>query len=154
MKRICVLLLICLLALPACFDDDTTKPKNDNGDGPETSPYSGAFLIADTLDSNTCAMPAPLGIDENVVVVGDSINFAGFPGVWDSLTATGSGTTPETTIPVDPPDCYAYQTVTFSITFTDTDHFYGTYGASFRKDPECPNPDPCSYTYRIGGTRP
>ncbi|UCF05576.1 MAG: hypothetical protein JSV33_00645 [bacterium] len=153
MKTALVFLIILILVLPACFDDGPTGPSTKNDDDDDKSPYSGAFMITDTLVSNDCVIPVPPGTVVNVTVVGDSINFAGFPGDWDSLTATGTGTSPETTIPVDPPDCYSYQTITFSIRFTDTNHFYGMFGADIRKDPGCPNPDPCSFTYRIGGSR-
>jgi hypothetical protein len=88
-----------------------------------------------------------------VVIEGDSIWFGGFPGEWDEGTLTGTGDTPEYTVPVDPPDCYAYYTVVFEITYVNADSFSGTYGASYRKDPGCINPDPCSFLYNISGSR-
>lgn len=153
MKKLLALGLILLIALPACFDDDPSKPDKKNDDDPYVSPYSGSFTIADTLVANSCAVPAPPSAVTNVTIEDTTILFGTFGGTWDSLTLTGSGTSPEVTVPVNPPDCYAYYTVTFSITYTDTDHFYGTYSVAYRKDPECPNPDPCSYSYRIGGSR-
>lgn len=152
MRKILLCSLALLIVLPACFDEDPTKPA-DKDDDNDSSPYSGSFTIADTLDYSTCAAPTVGPTPVTVVTVRDTtILFGTFAGEWDSLTLTGSGTAPEVTVPV-PPYCNAYYTVSFSITYTDLDHFYGTFDVSFRKEPECPNPDPCSYRYRIGGTR-
>ncbi len=140
------LTILALLALTGC-GDDPAKPK------PQPT-YSGTFIIADTLSFNDCAIPAPLGYSVNVTVAGDSIVFAGFHGSWDPVEKRGQGVSPEVTVPVTPPTCNAYYTVTFDITYTDYDHFYGTYRADYTKDPTCPNPDPCYFEYRIGGTRP
>lgn len=152
MKILLVLLVIMALSVSACFDDSPTGPSNNNGGG-TGSKYSGTFTITDTLAANSCAVPAPPSIVMTVTVIGDSIWLGTFPGAWDPVTTSGGGTSPETKVPVDPPECFAYYTVTFHITFTDPDHFYGTYGATYTKDPGCPNPDPCTFTYRIGGTR-
>jgi hypothetical protein len=138
------------LALVSCSDDNPSEPEDGN---PDISQYSGSFMVTDTLEFNDCAIPAPLGATVNVIVEGDSIFFGGFWGDWDEATLTGGGTSPETTVPVDPPTCYAYYTVTFEITYANADTFYGTYGVSNRKDATCPNPDPCSYLYRIRGAR-
>jgi hypothetical protein len=138
-----------ILALVSCSDDNPSEPEDEN---PPVSPYSGSFTIADTLDYNDCTAP-PVYLDVvNVTVEGDSIRFAGFWGDWDEGTLTGGGVSPEVTIPI-PPICNSYYTFSFEITYTDTDHFYGWYHLSYRKDPECPNPDPCEYQYRIGGSR-
>ena len=153
MKKTLAFLIILALSLPACFGDDGTKPSKKDDDEPDTSPYSGSFLIADTLDVNTCLVPTPPSTVTNITVEDATILFGTVAGVWDSLTLTGSGTSPEVTVPVDPPTCNAYYTISFSITYTDTDHFHGTYDVSYRKDAGCPNPDPCSYRYRIGGSR-
>lgn len=142
--------LLAALALVSCFDDNPAEPKKKDSD---LSPYSGTFAVTDTLEFGDCAVPAPLGAAVNVIVEGDSISFAGFWGDWDEATLTGGGTSPETTVPVDPPTCYAYYTATFEITYANADTFYGTYGASFRKDAACPNSDPCSFLYRIRGAR-
>jgi hypothetical protein len=152
MKKLTALVLMLIITLPACFDDDPSKPSKKDDDT-DVSPYSGAFIIADTLVANSCAFPAPPQTVTNVAIEDTTILFGTFGGKWDSLALTGSGTSPEVTVPVNPPECYAHYTVTFSITYTDTDHFYGTYSVAYRKDPGCPNPDPCSYSYRIGGTR-
>ena len=152
MKKIVYLAaLAAALALISCFDDDPVKTKNDDPD--PISPYSGTFSITDTLDQNSCAVAAPIGAIVNIIVEGDSIYFGGFWGNWNEGTLTGAGISEEVTIPVDPPDCFSHYTVTFSITYTDADTFYGTYGSSFRKDPGCTNPDPCSFLYRIRGVR-
>ncbi|MBN2069966.1 MAG: hypothetical protein JW814_00805 [Candidatus Krumholzibacteriota bacterium] len=152
MKYLLIVSLVLSLSLAACFDDNPSKPKD--GDEEDISPYTGTFTLDFELLSNTCAIPAPPGNTVNITIIGDSlITFGTVAGDWDSLTTSGSGVSDETTVPVIPPDCYSYYTVTFNITFSDLDNFTGTYGASYRKDEECPNPDPCSFEYSITGTR-
>ncbi len=146
-------LLIVLFAcaiLAACSDDPADPVDGDDDTG---SPYSGVFAIVSVPVTNNCVVPAPPLDMTNVVIDGDSIWFGGFPGEWDEGTLTGTGDTPEYTVPVVPPDCYAYYTVVYEITYVNADSFSGTYGASYRKDPECPNPDPCSFLYNITGSR-
>ena len=142
--------LLCCAVLVACSDDPA-----DPGDGEDDpgSPYSGSFLIESELVGNNCLFPTPPSAITSVVVDGDSIWFAGFPGEWDANTLTGTGDTPEYTVPVDPPDCYAYYKVIYQITYINADSFSGTYGSDFRKDPECLNPDPCAFRYNITGSR-
>jgi hypothetical protein len=149
-KTAAVMLGIMLMMLFAC-GDDPAEPENGNGD--PASPYSGTFQIEYELVSNDCVVPAPPSAFTTVTVRGDSIWFGSFPGVWDESTLTGTGDTPEYTVPVLPPDCYSYYTVVYEITYVTADSFSGTYGSDFRKDAECPNPDPCSFRYNITGSR-
>lgn len=128
------------MALLIGCGEDPADPVNDDKD--PVSPYSGYFLMESSLISSSCLIPVPPSAMTTVVVEGDSISFAGFPGAWDEGTLTGTGDTPEYTVPVDPPDCYAYYTVVYEITYINADSFRGTYGANYRKDPECLNPDP------------
>jgi hypothetical protein len=156
MKKLLIITAALALAISACFDDNPSGPDGDGGEDDGNGgiyPASGSFTIEDTLESNDCVIPVPLSEVIDITISGNLIIFEGISGDWDRDSASGSGTSPETTVPVDPPECNAYYTINFSIVFIDEDHFYGTYGASYRKDNECPNPDPCSYTYRIGGTR-
>jgi hypothetical protein len=138
-------------ALLAACDGDPADPVIEDDD--PVSPYSGIFAIESTPVSNNCAVPVPPSAMTTVAVAGDSIVFGGFPGHWDEGTLTGTGDTPEYTVLVDPPDCYAYYTVVYEITYVNADSFSGTYGANYIKDPECPNPDPCSFLYNITGSR-
>jgi len=152
MKRLFpVLALLFGLSTLICCSEDPVN--NDDGDGGQTSPYSGIFLMESSLVSNDCAVPSPPPTTMTVVVEGDSIWFGGFPGSWDESTLTGTGDTPEYTVPVMPPECYAYYTVVYEITYVTADSFSGTYGINNRKDPGCPNPDPCSFLYDITGSR-
>jgi len=139
------------LVLAGCFDDDPSGP--DGGEEEEMHPCEGYFTLAETLDANTCAVPSPPGGSVTISIEGDSIWFGAFPGEWNEEERSGGGTSGEYTVPVDPPDCYAYYTVTWAIDYTDEDSFSGTWSASYRKEPECLNPLPCSFLYRIGGTR-
>ena len=150
-RYIPLFIILFSIALLTCCDGDPADPVN--GDDDPVSPYSGTFFIESTLVSNTCLVPAAPPAMMSVVVDGDSIVFGGFPGEWNEVTSTGTGNTPEYTIPVLPPDCYAYYTVVYEITYVNADSFSGTYGANYRKDPECPNPDPCSFLYNITGSR-
>lgn len=143
---------VAALSVASCFDDEPVKPKKDDQD-PVVSPYSGYFAVADTLEYGLCASPPVRLTTVHVNIEGDSIYFGGFWGDWDEATLTGGGTSPEVTIPVTVPTCYAYYTFSFEIVYSDVDHFNGWYHVSYRKDPECPNPDPCEYRYRIGGSR-
>ena len=152
MKRFFSLLFILLcVALFTYCGDDPADPGEDNGD--PVSPYSGLFQVESELVTNNCAIPVPPGAVLSVVVEGDSILFGGFPGDWDESTLTGTGDTPEYTIPVIPPTCYSYYIVVYEITYVNADSFSGTYGSDFRKDPGCPNPDPCAFRYNITGSR-
>ena len=150
LKKYLLLLTILLLAaiLIACGEDPVKTDDDDPG-----SPYSGTFWVENELVSNDCVVPSPPFGLINVIVEGDSIWFATFPGVWAADTLTGTGDTPEYTMPVDPPECYAYYTVVYEITYVTADSFSGTYGAHYRKDPGCLNPDPCSFMYNITGSR-
>ena len=150
--RICtVVLLAASIVLAGCFDDDPSDPEGGNGE--EMHPYEGYFALAETLETNTCVIFAPQGGYVTITIEGDSIWFGTFPGEWNEAEKSGGGTSGEYTVPVDPPDCYAYYTVTWAVEYTDEDSFTGFWSASYRKDPECPNPQPCSYTYRMTGTR-
>ena len=144
------IVLFCCGILVACSDDPADP--GDVEDDP-VSPYSGIFMIQSDLASNSCLIPTPPSVMTTVVVDGDSIWFASFPGEWDANTLTGTGDTPEYIVPIDPPDCNAYYTVIYEITYINADSFSGTYGASYRKDPACPNPNPCSFQYNITGSR-
>jgi len=152
MKRCLLLpaLWLCISLFVCCSEDPV---KNADEEGGPTSPYSGIFRIESSLVSNNCVVPSPPSTMMTAVIEGDSIWFGGFPGVWDESTLTGTGDTPEYTVPVDPPACYAYFTVVYEITYVSADSFSGTYGSSYRKDPGCPNPDPCSFLYDITGSR-
>jgi len=152
MKRFHPLLALVLgfSLLAACSDDPV---ETGDGDGGTSSPYSGIFLMESALSSSSCAVPSPPSTMMTVVIEGDSIWFGGFPGVWDESTLTGTGDTPEYTVPVSPPECYAYYKVVYEITYVTADSFSGTYGANYRKDQECPDPDPCSFLYDITGSR-
>ncbi len=153
MKKLLVPLVIMALSVSACLDDGPTGPPGD-GNGNGGSSYNGIFTIADTLAANSCRVPpVPPPVTVTVVVDEDSIWIDNYGGAWDPATLTGTGTSPEVKVPVDPPACNAYYTVTVTITFTDPDYFHGTYSVAYRKDAGCPNPDPCVYTYRIGGRR-
>jgi hypothetical protein len=144
-------IVLAIIAVIAACGDDPADP--DNGEDPEVSPYSGIFVIESELVSNNCVEPVPPTTMTTVVVEGDSILFGGFPGDWDEVSLTGTGDTPEYTVPVDPPECYAYYTIVYEIVYVNADSFSGTYGANYRKDPGCPNPDPCSFLYNITGSR-
>lgn len=150
-KYLPLLTALSLCAIFVTCGDDPADP--GDGDDDTGSPYSGVFSIESALVSNDCAVPSPPIPFTTVTVEGDSVWFGTFPGEWDEGTLTGTGDTPEYTVPVDPPDCYAYYTVVFEITYSSVDSFSGTYGASYRKDPDCPNPDPCSFLYNITGSR-
>lgn len=132
-------------------EDDPVDPKDDDDD--PGSPYSGIFLVESALITNDCAVPEPPSAMITVVIEGDSMLFGGFPGDWNEASLTGSGDVPEVTVPVIPPTCYAYYTVVYEITYLNADSFSGTYGADYRKDPGCLNPDPCSFRYNITGSR-
>jgi hypothetical protein len=149
-----IILAMGLAALCGACSESTTEP-TENGEttGGLDGEYEGTFTVTSTLDYNDCVLPAPLPVGVNITIDDDSITFAEFGGSWDTDTKTGSGVTPETTIPVTPPTCNAYYWVTFDITYTDKDHFSGTYRVDYRKDAECTNPDPCYYTYSISGAR-
>jgi hypothetical protein len=151
MRKISIPLIIMVFALSACLDDGPAAPPSTGNGG---SLYDGTFNIADTLVVNTCVSPpVPPPRTVTVAIDGDSIWIDSYRGAWDPDTKTGTGISPEVTVPVDPPACNAYYTVTVTITFVDPDYFIGTYSVAYRKDAGCPNPDPCSYTYKIGGTR-
>ncbi len=153
MKKALILLLVLSVSLAACSDDTTTNA-DDPDDDVEVSPYTGSFALDAELTSNSCAVPAPPGSYVNITVIGDTvITFGTIVGDWDSLATSGEGTSPETTVPVDPPECYAYYTVTFYVDFSDYNNFTGTYSASYTKDEVCPNPEPCSFEYAITGSR-
>ena len=152
MKKALILLMVLSVSLAACSDDNPTNPDDD--DDIEVSPYTGSFALDYEITFSTCAVPAPPGSFVNITVIGDTmITFGTIIGDWDSLATSGGGTSPETTVPVIPPDCYAYYTVTFYVDFSDYDNFTGTYGASYTKDAACPNPEPCSFEYHITGSR-
>ncbi|MBN2184518.1 MAG: hypothetical protein JW746_04245 [Candidatus Krumholzibacteriota bacterium] len=152
MKQVLITLMILSISLAACSDSNPSKPDDDNEE--ENSPYTGSFSLVSEIYENDCAVSAPPGSYVNITVIGDSvITFGTIVGDWDSLETSGGGTSEETTIPVLLPDCYAYYTVTFYVEFSDYDNFTGTYGASYRKDDECPNPEPCSFLYTITGSR-
>jgi hypothetical protein len=150
-KYLLILIVLSACSLLTACSEDPADPVDEEGD--PGSPYSGIFSVESELASNDCEIPAPPSAMTTVLVEGDSIWFGGFPGEWDEGTLTGTGDTPEYTVPVIPPDCYSYYTVVFEITYVNADSFSGTYGASYRKDPECPNPDPCSFLYNITGSR-
>jgi hypothetical protein len=149
-KRIALLVAAAAAAALISCSETTT---GTDGEIEKETEYGGIFLIISELVSNDCAIPVPPTEFVTISVEDDTIYFGSFAGDWDENTLNGAGTTPETTIPVDPPDCYAYFTVSFDITYVDADSFSGTYGSSYRKDPECPNPDPCSFLYNITGSR-
>ncbi len=153
MKRRFLPLLIILasVSLFTFCGEDPADP-GDAEDDPG-SPYSGLFQIRSELVTNNCAIPVPPNAITTIVIEGDSMMFGGFPGDWDEATLTGTGDTPEYTVPVDPPTCYSYYTVIYEITFVNPDSFSGTYGSDFRKDPGCINPDPCAFRYNITGWR-
>jgi hypothetical protein len=147
----CLTVLSAALSLFSCFDEDPVNTKDDDPD--PVSPYSGTFVIADSADYNTCLSPPVTFTTVNVRVEGDSIFFGGFWGDWDEGTLTGGGTSPEVTVPVIPPNCYAHYTFSFEIEYSDVNHFAGWYHLAYRKDPACPNADPCEYLFWIRGTR-
>jgi len=152
MKRFVSLLTILFsVALFTFCAEDPADP--GNGEDDPVSPYSGLFLIESELVTNNCAVPVPPSAMTTIVIEGDSMLFGGFPGDWDEAMLTGTGDTPEYTIPVIPPDCYAYYIVVYDITYINADSFSGTYGSDFRKDPECPNSAPCAFRYNITGSR-
>jgi hypothetical protein len=133
-----------------CSDDPVKTSDDDDDPG---SPYSGMFTVVSEQSYNDCAIPEPPAGTISVLIEGDSMLFGGFPGDWDEGSLTGTGDVPEVTVPVIPPSCYAYYTVVYEITYVNADSFSGTYGADYRKDPGCPNADPCSYRYNITGSR-
>lgn len=145
-----MMLLVAVAMFTYCGDDPVKTTDNDDDPG---SPYSGIFMVVSELITNNCAVPVPPSSMTTVVIEGDSMLFGGFPGDWDESSLTGTGDTPEYTVPVDPPECYSYYTIVYEITYVTADSFSGTYGADFRKDPGCPNPDPCSFRYNITGSR-
>ncbi|NIM20781.1 MAG: hypothetical protein GTO51_11220 [Candidatus Latescibacteria bacterium] len=148
MRRLIIYLVVLPLLMTASCGDDPTEPEDSNPN------YNGIFLISDTLDYSSCSITAPLGVSVDVTVVGTTITFAGFAGIRDPVDTRGYGATPETTVPIDPNNnCFGYYSITFDITYTDVDNFYGIYHVDYRYSPECQAPD-CSYEYRIGGTRP
>jgi len=153
LKRFLPLLIaISVSTIMVACGEDPAKP--DNEDDEPVSPYSGTFMIESELVTNSCVVPpVPPSAMTTVLVEGDSILFGGFPGDWDEGSLTGTGDTPEYTVPVIPPGCYAYYTVVYEITYINADSFSGTYGSDFRKDPECPNPDPCAFRYNVTGSR-
>jgi hypothetical protein len=143
-----ILILLAFLAASGC-DDNPVVPKKKSPPPPD---FSGTFLMADTLVSSTCQFPVGPGTLEDVTVWGDSIKFAGFYGSWDGAAKRGQGTDGPFTVPINPPDCWGYYTVMFDITFLDVDHFYGTWQIGYTYDVYCWT-NPCSYLYKIGGTR-
>jgi hypothetical protein len=149
MRRWMGLLVVALLLAAGCFGDDDKDPAE-----PDASPYSGSFVVADTLDYSDCAVEAPLGMIVHVTVAEDAITFAGFAGTWDAQTLRGYGVTAPATVPIDPDeDCYGTYVVTFDIRFSDPDSFTGTYAVANTYTEGCGAPD-CAYAYRIGGRRP
>jgi hypothetical protein len=144
------LLIVLLAAGAGCFGDDDDKGPAE----PEVSDYTGSFLVADTLDYNTCMVTAPLGAVVNVVVAGDAISFAGIPESWDEQTLRGLGATAPTTVPINiQENCYGTYVASFDIRFSDPDSFVGTYAVTYTYTAGCQAPD-CEYGYRIGGRRP
>ncbi len=150
-KFVPVLTILLSVALFTFCAEDPAGP--GDGDDDPVSPYSGMFQIESELVTNNCAAPVPPSAMTMIVIEGDSMLFGGFPGDWDEATLTGTGDTPEYTVPVIPPDCYAYYIVVYDITYINADSFSGTYGSDFRKDPECTNPAPCAFRYNITGSR-
>ena len=131
-----------------CFGDD------DGPSGAANPDYSGSFLVADTLEINSCAVPAPLGAQVAVDVSGTAITFAGIAGTWDPDALHGAGSSGPTTVPINPAqDCYGTYVASFDIVFDDEDHFRGRYTVDYSYTAGCGAPD-CGYAYRIGGTRP
>ncbi len=142
------LLLVALMLSAGCFG------KDDGPSGTSTPNYSGSFMLADTLDHNSCAVPAPLGAVVNVVVTGDAITFAGIAGTWDTQTLRGEGATAPTTVPINiQDDCYGTYVASYAIQYSDPDSFVGTYDVTYTYTAGCGAPD-CDYGYRIGGRRP
>ncbi len=153
MKRMLILAFVIPFVLYACFDsDDPTEP---DGNGEETSPYSGTFTLTSTGPESDCNYPAPeYGSTLQIVVSGGVITIGTAVGAWNEGDTSGTATSSETCVPIPSiaDDCVRCFYYTFDIQYSHPDTFAGTYTVIYEHSAEC-GVGECYTTYAIEGVR-
>ena len=151
MKRIFFLFLIAAFLLTAC-EDSNGPAKPQNGSDPEASDYSGLFDIEYTTVTSGCSWVPPYPDDLNITITDDRIVFGSLAtGTWIEADKRGHGTSSQTCITIYG-GCIGCYTISFDITYANTDSLSGNYIVDFTYNDACGSPD-CTTEYEITGVR-
>jgi hypothetical protein len=153
MKRLLILVFVIPFILFACFEKD--DPAEPDGNGGETSPYSGSFICSSTFTGSDCNYPA-LGPAStiDILIDGDVITIESASGVWDDNLKSGTATSAQICVPMPSiaTDCVRCADYSFSIEYAHPDSLWGTYTVIFHYSAEC-GTDECYTTYSIEAVR-
>lgn len=141
-----------MLLLAACGGGESTDPVEAS-----KSPYSGAFDLDYAPLSSTCSAVLPeehLPLWTRVVVTGPVIQYGDIFGSWSEQDRRGTGTGPETCIPIPSidPDCVRCFEIAFDIVYADPDSFGGTVEIAFDGSAQCGS-QACRAEFGVTGVR-